>query len=161
MPWKLTRKDLDVCYNYKQQEILQGGKSRWNMDEFIHAAAIMINFHRLAAMVESLRYSFNYNYISEEIRNFDIKKNISYNTDDKNRLYFHLKEMNEENQKKVDKVRKLSDENTTNLNYNIENVISSEPFSKFISNFYTLYMDFDPYSDTLLGNIVIYYNKGI
>ena len=121
----------------------------------------MINFHRLAAMVESLRYSFNDNYLSDNIGKLEQKKNIPYNTEDKNRLYYHLLEMNEEKEREIDKVRKLSDDHTANINYNIENVISCEPFTKYISNLYTLYMDYDPYSDTLLGSIVSYYKKGI
>jgi hypothetical protein len=146
-PWKLTKKDLD--------ELFQGGKSRWNMDEFIHASSILIFFHRLSSIVESLRYSFNNDMLKNNIGKVKESDDIKYHTEDKKKLYNNLLEMNEEKERVVDNKTKYSDEKNTSINYNIDNVIDSEPFKKYISNFCTLYLDFDTYSDTFQSSVVL------
>jgi hypothetical protein len=145
-PWKLTKKDLD--------ELFQGGKIRWNMDEFIHASSILIFFHRLASNVESHRYSFNNDMLKTNIGKIKENENIKYDTTGKNKLYNNLLEMNEEKQRIIDKERKFSDEKSTSVSYNIDNVVKTEPFQKYISNFCTLYLDFDTYSDNFSSSVV-------
>jgi hypothetical protein len=147
-PWKLTKKDID--------ELMQGDKYRWSMDEFIHASSILIFFHRLSSIVESLRYSFNNDMLKHNIGKVKESEDIKYHREDKNKLYNNLLEMNEEKDRIVDRERKYSDEKNTSVNYNIDNVIDSEPFKKYISSFCTLYLDFDTYSDNFLSSVVIF-----
>lgn len=53
-PWKLSTSDIVVMTNL-QQEVYKSENSNesWNFNEFIHAALILITYHKLAAIVET------------------------------------------------------------------------------------------------------------
>jgi hypothetical protein len=118
------------------------------MDEFVHASAIMITFHRLAAVVESLKYTLNETNSESNSDNV-----IQYNPEEKDKLYNNLLIMNIETETAENKVRKLSDEEKIDIVYKLDNLNTSD-FSKYISNFCTIYLDFDSYSDNLLSSYV-------
>jgi hypothetical protein len=123
------------------------------MDEFIHAAAIMINFHRIAAIAESIKYTLKEDNTSEQ--KVDNTNHININPDEKDKLYNNLLKMNVEESEEDNntKPRKLSDDEKVNIVYKLDNLNTSD-FSKYISNFCTLYLDFDSYSDNLLSSYV-------
>jgi hypothetical protein len=125
------------------------------MDEFIHAASIMINFHRLAAVSESLRYK-----LKEDINEQHTENIIAYNPEEKDKLYNNLLKMNDEEENEDKEFRKLSDEEKIDIVYKLDNLNTSD-FSKYISNFCTIYLDYDSYSDNLLSSYVKVFNLGI
>jgi hypothetical protein len=122
------------------------------MNEFIQAAAIMINFHRLAAIVESLRYT-----LKEDIGEQQNENIITYDPQEKEKLYNNLLKMNDESENDEKKGRKLSDDEKVDIVYKLGD-LNTNDFSKFISNFCTIYLDFDSYSDNLLSSYVTCFN---
>jgi hypothetical protein len=110
----------------------------------------MINFHRLATVAESLRYS-----LKEDISVTDDNvNNAIYNKEEKDRLYNNLLKMNDEEETVEKKFRKLSDDEkeSTQEKFNVN--LNIEGFNKYISNFCTVYLDFDSFSDNLLSSLV-------
>jgi hypothetical protein len=163
-PWKLTVRDINELITIK---------NGWNRDEFIHAASIMINFHRLATIVESMKIMLlDESTINERQKEFNkFMGNIDENNcddkvkDNKNtsiidnskkegkiKLYNNLIEMNEKHQVtelKNERKYSLEDMKFVNEGKEINNILRN-----FISDYCTLYMDFDVYSDNYLSNIV-------
>jgi hypothetical protein len=163
-PWKLTVRDINELITIK---------NGWNRDEFIHAATIMINFHRLATIVESMRITLrdesSLNEINKCKENIDarlckshLQENKSYENNDididnsqkegKIKLYNNLVEMNEKHDVadlKNERKYSLEDMKFVNDGREFNNVLRN-----FISDYCTLYMDFDSYSDNYLSNIV-------
>lgn len=141
-PWNLTTKDL-------HEILLPTAKNGWNREELVHAALILINYHRLASICESLKLEISGKAVSD---NMHISKS-AINTEGKTKLYNNLIEMNEESEKEEKQnARKLSgdDPKITILEENKDTHI----FDKYISNHCTVYLDYDNYSDTPLSNIV-------
>ena len=70
------------------------------------------------------------------------------------KLYKYLLEMNEEVYEEADKnhKRKFSGDNDQN-SYSFENAFKTI-YDNYISNFCTIYLDFDCYSNKLLSNMV-------
>lgn len=150
-PWKLTSTDL-----YELLNINTPNKNSWNRDEFVHASLILINFHRLAAIAESLKIcicdksSNDLNNINEPV----IKSSNFGTTDGKKDLYNNLIKMNEEGDKQFKKCDKEITSDDIKIIYNHDDMIPI--FEKHISNFCTLYLDFDNYSETPLSSIVFF-----
>lgn len=165
-PWKLTVRDINELITIK---------NGWNRDEFIHAALIMINCHRLASIVESMRITLKDELSTNERQGrfekfADINKrlfdDINKQVDDidvnsekegKITLYNNLIEMNEKHEvAELKNERKYSfeDKKFVNEGKEFNNILRN-----FISDYCTLYMDFDSYSDNYLSNIVIFINK--
>jgi hypothetical protein len=164
-PWKLTTNDIN--------ELLTN-KNGWNRDEFLHAALILINFHRLAAIVESLKFNLvdeirdsvnislskiDSSIISEEEKSitstiFDEMKNMNYDTEGKTKLYNNLMEMNESNDENGKKNPRKFSGDDVKIVYE-KDIEKDYLFRNFISNYCTLYLDFDSFSDSLLSNLVL------
>jgi hypothetical protein len=163
-PWKLTTRDINELINTK---------NGWNRDEFIHAALILINFHRLAAIIESMKITI----LDDSIINERQKENTSEDNvidetasdnyfkednqsksyenlqrDGKIKLYNNLIEMNQKlevNENKNERKYSLED-----MKFVCEGNEMNNLFRNFISEYCTLYMDFDSYSDNYLSNMV-------
>jgi len=162
-PWKLTTRDINELINIK---------NGWNRDEFIHAALILVNYHRLAAIVESMKITLlddsiikersteyisfddasSDNYFKEENQ---IKSFETLQREGKIKLYNNLIEMNEKQEDKENKnERKYSLED---MKFVYEGNEMNDLFRNYISEYCTLYMDFDSYSDNYLSNMVRYH----
>jgi len=164
-PWKLTVRDINDLITEK---------NGWNRDEFIHAALILINFHRLAAIVESIKITIiDDAYINQGRKdgNIFINNIVDYGSnnncdkshqtsnsaqkDGKIKLYNNLVEMNErqeESEMKNERKYSLEDMKFVIDENEVNNLLRS-----FISNHCTLYLDFDSYSDNYLSNMVCNY----
>lgn len=164
-PWKLTVRDINDLITEK---------NGWNRDEFIHAALILINFHRLAAIVESIKITIiDDAYINQGRKDGNIfinnivdygsnnncdkshQTSISAQKDGKIKLYNNLVEMNErqeESEMKNERKYSLEDMKFVIDENEVNNLLRS-----FISNHCTLYLDFDSYSDNYLSNMVCNY----
>jgi sestrin len=143
-PWKLSNKDIN--------EIIQSNKNTFSKDEFVEASLILINYHRLASITESLKIK-----IKDKIQDNENTK-IALNTvnvdlEGKNKLYNNLIEMNEEKENEKTSNRKFSGDDVKIMSYNDEG-IKTVKFEKYISNYCTLYIDFDNYSETKLSSFV-------
>jgi hypothetical protein len=161
-PWKLTVRDINDLITVK---------NGWNRDEFIHAALILINFHRLAAIVESMKITilddtyinqrgsddniFINNIVDYSLNNKGDKSQQTRNSvqkDGKIKLYNNLVEMNEKHEEsEIKNERKYSLED---MKFVIDENEVNNLLRSFISNHCTLYMDFDSYSDNYLSNMV-------
>lgn len=154
-PWKLKENDIMEIYLKKNANIL-------NTNELLEAILILINFHRLATILESMRFSYNF-FRS----NSDENEKISEEKPDElksNNLITILETLNGEENDVINKIpRKTSDENenenvsSSKFNCSFENKEPVEDFSKHISNFCTVYLDFDSYSDEYLSCLVIFF----
>jgi hypothetical protein len=161
--WKLTTNDLNEL-------LVMENKPGWSREELVHASLIMINFHKLAAIMESLKFSFAEVSTSG---GFVTRSNSSTmisqleQREGKNKLYNNLLEMNVNDEKSNIKnqneskdknqiegrKRTFSKGEDVKIDYYIEKETNSE-FDSYISNFCTLYLDYDVYSETPLSIIV-------
>lgn len=160
-PWKFCTKDITELFTTK---------NGWNRDELVHAALIMINYHRLASIVESLKISF-----VEIPTSKSLESSFSLDKEGKTNLYNNLVEMNEEDEAMSEVVNeknanKKIDKNEGNLVDKIRNsqldkeFVDSKiqedkdrfknTFDIYISDYCTLYLDFDVYSDNPISNMV-------
>lgn len=126
-------------------------KNRWNRDEFIHAALIMVNYHRLASIMESFRFDIGENKQNIELEKLNL---VNYDSEEKTKLFNNIQSMNEE-EKEMDKPkkRKFSEDDKFNNSFNHDSD-SAEDFQKHLSNFCTIYLDFDSHSDKLHSALV-------
>lgn len=150
-PWKITSIEIN--------EII--GKHSWNRDEFVHASLIMINYHKLASIVECLRVKFldsdEGNSNSHNASHKKHVKHMSIDLESKNKLYNNILEMNEEKEEGEKGNFKLEDvkiPTTEYLESNENNKIESPEFEKYISNYCTVYIDFDNYSENRMSSFV-------
>jgi hypothetical protein len=142
-PWKLITDDLS--------EILSKG---WSREELLHAAIIMIYYHKLAAITESLKFKFVENSGILPVRTPSFSSSdAKEEREGKLKLYNNLLLMNEEtDESKIKIERKFSNGDDPKIVYKIEEEHSL--FNNFISNYCTLYLDYDAHSDCTLSNMV-------
>ncbi len=218
-PWKLEEIDILEIY-------VKTNPNYWNLNELVEAILVMVNFHRLSGVLESIKLGLGgaISLLSEELEVFSLKekmqdskllkfindeeilknkiineleilneqtninhlnekcitenssKNIDYtntkiNTstirENKNEESFsnankniydnliNLTSSNETN-KNLPVMRKFSeDNNSSKLNSSFENILTKEDFTKHISNYCTVYLDFDSHSDKYKSYFVI------
>jgi len=192
-PWKLKESDILEIY-------LQSNLNFWNLNELVEGILIMVNIHRLAGIIESIKlglggaknlsddfeiFSIEEKFhdskllkflnneeiikfkIFNELKNLNVNKNLNdkiYNVDEINSEKREFKpenvRLNNNDEKLLNTLhcidssknlpikRKFSeDNNSSKLNSSFENIFSIEDFSKHISNFCTVYLDFDSHSD--------------
>lgn len=175
--WKLNTKDIN-------QLLVMENKPAWSHEELVHACLIMINYHRLALVIESLKFSFAEVSTGGGYVNRSNSSNILVSQyeqkEGKNKLYNNLLEMNFYDEKiessNINQIGNQTEIKDNHLNgvgvrrcfskgddvkidyYKDEDLdIGKERYSEFevyISNFCTLYLDYDFYSETPLSIIV-------
>jgi hypothetical protein len=135
----------------------------WQKNELVHAVLILTNFHRLSSVVESFRLSFdgesaekNNSFISDEnvvfIKNKQskVKKNIISELENFNKL-------EKSSTPKHELGRKMVGDNYRNkINFDNTIKIDNNEFSKHISSYCTVYLDFDSHSDDYSSYIVLF-----
>jgi hypothetical protein len=154
-PWKLKIQDLTEIHS-------KNDSKGWHINELIHAVLILAYYHRLASIVEASRFTF------KEYEETGSNTNVSDDLKDSK----ILKMFSEENVKKIiiseleninntEKEKDVGNVNTTpkhsrkpseellKLNSSFENLLqnSCKDFSKHISTYCTVYLDFDSHSE--------------
>lgn len=129
----------------------QNDNSFWNLNEFMHAALIMLHFHKLAVIVEAIDIrlksncgnTVNCKYSNSELNNTEVKLNILKN------LEVIVKE--DDNINKNEKFCTTPQEDKTDLDLaDTQEKICEEmtkTFDKFLNKYCTVYHDFDPHSE--------------
>jgi hypothetical protein len=156
-PWKLKLQDIKEIHS-------KFNTKGWHMNELIHAALIMTFYHRLAAVVESMRLnvSDNLNCDDESKTNYDDSKETKLPKVEENVKKIIISELElinktEENgQQVISHKRKPSSEETLKLNTSFDSFINlnCREFSKHISSYCTIYLDFDSHSEEYESEIV-------
>jgi len=167
-PWKINEKDI--------KDVLKTGNtsSSWNADELVQAVVVLTSFHRLATVLECLKIDVKKN--DEQKKNEEnterkessedsSKDNTSKSIDNESGLNFIINEegikskiinnlelMNQSSDcyEKNHKVRKGSKNNIESNSKPIEYFHTNDivvDFSKYISKFCTVYLDFDNHSE--------------
>lgn len=192
-PWKLTENDLRDLY-------IKNNSNMWNINEIVEGILILINFYRLAGIIESIKLSLaspkskleEFEIFSEEKNeNNSLSLSFNFNSEDetKNILISKLESLNMnessnpfENEKvnlplnsalnnSDDNIKKNYNFNKINTNVNdskennsshknnssFENIVSNEDFGKHISNYCTVYLDFDIHSEEFFSTFVSIY----
>jgi hypothetical protein len=114
---------------------------------------ILTNYHRLATIVQSLKLDFRenmeeYNY-TEHVD--DVK--IQSEELDKMKIISELEYINNSgSDREKGRSRKMSDENSKHTPQEITQCETE--FSKYISNFCTIYLDFDSHSEEYFSYVV-------
>jgi len=196
-PWKLKETDL-IDIN------VQTNPNYWNLNELVEAILVMVNFHRLSSILESIKLGIGgakilleefevfsmeeklqdskllqfinnkeeivKNKIINELeilnehthlnQNFDNNLNnidtkfenrddrvISNNINNENTYGIYKSNSGNTSKHVSGKLEFCEDNNSSKLNSSFENVVTIEDFSKHISNYCTIYLDFDSHSD--------------
>jgi len=160
-PWKLKIQDIyDICN--KSETI------GWSLNELTHAVLIMTNYHKLASVIESLGIELI--DLDDENR-LKMKNDLQKTNEDskilkyisegnvKNSIISELEDINKTNDKpnfETDSSRKFSDEyKVKKVPSHLETILSpNKEFSKHISNYCTVYLDFDSHSEEYSSYIV-------
>jgi hypothetical protein len=157
-PWKLKIKDLTEIhskYNVKG----------WHINELIHAVLIMTNYHRLASIVESMRLNVkdeeDGKNLIDELKECKIRNSNS--SEDNNYKKIIISELEEINKSETTGLtythqRKPSEEKFIKLNSSVESILndSTKDFSKHISKYCTIYLDYDSHSEEYNSLIVFF-----
>jgi hypothetical protein len=121
------------------------------MNEFIQAVLIMVQFHKLALITESLHVSFlpleekeENNANNEIINSWDIKQKLLNNLE-----IINLEETGQQNQQR--KSCDFSEGDLTDLKHVLE---ENKGFNKHIHSFCNVYHDFDPHSEEYRSYLV-------
>lgn len=205
-PWKLKENDL-IEIN------VHTNPNYWNLNELVEAILVMVNFHRLSSILESVKLGlggaknlleeFEVFSLEEKLQDSKLLKFINDEEIVKNKIINELEILNEHThlsqnfdnslnnnansfENREERVsgnsnannananlnannenalglsnsntentpknfvlkRKFSeDNNSSKLNSSFENIVTIEDFSKHISNYCTIYLDFDSHSD--------------
>jgi len=160
-PWKLNVQDIhEICNKYET--------SGWSLNELTHAVLIMTNYHKLASIIESL----NIELIDENDENkLKLKNDQDKKSEDskilkyisegnvKDTIILELEDINKTMEKHstiFDPGRKFSDEyKTFKIPSLLDGSLCKKEFDKHISNYCTVYLDFDSHSEEYSSYIVI------
>ncbi len=160
-PWKLKLQDLTDIHS-------KSNSKGWHINELIHAALIMTNYHRLAAVVESMRLNVRDPGEEEGKSLFeepkDNPKTPKGEENVKKIIISELEIINKSEQNGspvITHKRKPSSEETLKLNTSFESILNlnCKEFSKHISSYCTIYLDFDSHSEEYESHIVIFINE--
>ena len=163
-PWKLKVQDINEVYNKYDSQ------NGWGFNELIQAVVILAYHHRLAAIIESLKLNIKTTIGEDDLKdqkNEDIQKSEDYkilkyigNEENvKKKIISELEIINQAEEKPgPDNHRKYNEETVTNkLNSSFDKSIISHEFTKHISNFCTIYLDFDSHSEEFNSLLVRIY----
>jgi hypothetical protein len=140
-PWKLKVQDIKVKIDLIK-EVLNGINS-WKQDELVCAIMLLTNYHRLATIVQALRLGIDENLENHKVNlQIDDTKLLKEEID-KLKIISELEGINSGSD--IESRTRLSDELTKNPSNEIAQV--HPDFSKYISNFCTVYLDFDSHSE--------------
>ncbi len=146
-PWKFQFSDLTEVY-------FQYNNKGWSTTELILAILILTNFHRLATVVEAMKFNvkepdFNQSSPTKiDDNSLNVKKNIISELE--------LINKNESNGQEIQCLRKPSVEKCKNSAHydSLNSDYSTKDFNKHISSFCTVYLDFDSHSEDYYSHIV-------
>ncbi len=150
-PWKFLFSDLtEIYYKYNNKG--------WSSIELILAILILTNYHRLATVVEAMRFNVKEPDINSssptklDVNSINVKKNIIselelINKSEKTGLFTQTK-------------RKPSfEKNLNNTSFDsVNSDYATKDFNKHISSFCTVYLDFDSHSEEYYSHIVNFNN---
>lgn len=170
-PWKLTEKDILEIYNKTNQNM-------WNINEIVEAILILINFYRLATIIDSIKLGlispkskleefeiFSGEEKEEKMEEFN-SLNFFKEDESKKKLINALENLNHLNINENNENETNNFNNNNNNLYDKENnsspknnssfefIVSNEDFGKHISNYCTVYLDFDIHSDEFFSCLV-------
>jgi sestrin len=171
-PWKLNEKDIFLIYEETNQNM-------WNNNEIVEAILILVNFYRLATIIESIKLGlispkskleeFEIFSIEEKLEkensansenalNFievdynknmliSILENFNENENDNDNVNIDSNNNSKKNQTKFNEYKDNNYINSPKNNSSFEVFFScNEDFGKHISNYCTIYLDFDSHS---------------
>jgi hypothetical protein len=163
-PWKLNEKDLLEIFSKTNQNL-------WNINEIVEAMLILINFYRLAAIIESIKLGlispkskleeFEIFSGEEKLGNENANSlNFMEEDEKKNMLISFLENFNiyENENDNLDQI-KFNENSPSKNNSSFEFIVSNEDFGKHISNYCTVYLDFDIHSQEAYSCLVKIFNK--
>jgi len=166
-PWKLKIQDIQEVCNFNSINC-------WNIEDLVQSVIVLTTFHRLATVLESLKFNIKKVEEKENIpnendklinmddigNNIEIKENYENEEGIKNKILNELEIMNNSDDLPTIKNKDSSDDiatvNTKMIFPHYLNEYGME-YSKYISKYCTLYLDFDSYSEKLFSHFVIIY----
>jgi hypothetical protein len=147
-PWIIKPDDIREINAGKQQK----DNSYWNINELMYAILIMIHFHKISIIVESMRFQLKNN---ESL----ISKHTNEENDENN-----LKEKLIKNLEKVisdeseDESQIFISDSDLDLGETKKISWSDSKFAKHINSFCNVYHDFDPHSEEYRSYLVNIHN---
>jgi hypothetical protein len=148
-PWKIKIQDLNEVYS-------KCDKSGWSQNELVIAMTILFNFHRIATIVESIKIGVKEKGYEpppqrkDEDAKIDDSKVLIFKNEEvaKKKIISELELINQnEKEQKEPVTRKMSGESNKALNNSFEMFPQTMDFSKHVSSFCTVYLDFDSHSE--------------
>ena len=159
-PWKLKEQDLIEISTKTNPNF-------WQINELVQPVIILSHFHRLATIIESLKLNIINNDNNQEFEIFTVEEKLQdskifkhSNEDEiKIRLINEIEIINNSevisDHGNTTNKRKLSDDNNSSkLNSSFENIVTIEDFNKHISNYCTVYLDFDSHAEDYKSYLV-------
>ncbi len=146
-PWKFQFSDLTEVY-------FQYNNKGWSNIELILAILILTNFHRLATVVEAMRFNVkepDSNSCSPtkiDDNSLNVKKNIISELELINKNESIIQEIQNPRKPSVEKCKNITHYESSSSDY------STKDFNKHISSFCTVYLDFDSHSEEYYSHIV-------
>jgi hypothetical protein len=146
-PWIMIPDDIKDINADKEQK----DHSYWNVNELMHAILIMIQFHKIAIIVESLKIQLNKDTFSSKLSN-DVKDESNF----KQKLIMNLEKIISEDQ---DDNQIITIEGDLEINDPCKINLTESKFTKHINTFCNVYHDFDPHSEEYRSYLVNIYNN--
>jgi len=152
-PWKFSDKLIeDHCKGN------ENGSNNWHISELTHACLIMVFFHKLSSIVESIKIENPLSPVEVNLNkgkraSFEYMENVEKEKIKK--IIVNLQILTRENTSQESQSFKNdsdTDESLKNLTSTRE-VRTPEIFAKHVSDYITGYTDFDPFSGDSLSNL--------
>ncbi len=161
-PWKLKVQDIHEICNICET-------NGWSLNELTHAILIMTNYHKLGSIIESLNIELinkkdenKLKLKNDQQKKFEDSKILNYINEGnvKDSIISELEDINKTNDKPstiFDPGRKFSDEyKSIKIPSLLDGKLCYKEFDKHISNYCTVYLDFDSHSEEYSSYIVIF-----
>lgn len=157
-PWKLKTQDINDIYS-------KYDANGWNLIELVQAVLILTNYHRLATISLSMKSALkeepdDVSFHLEEIKLDDSKLLKFINEENvKKKIISELEIINQTEEEINPQGRKFSEDinNNSKLNSSFESAnLNTCIFTKHISSFCTVYLDFDSHSEEFFSYLVRY-----
>jgi hypothetical protein len=134
--------------------LINNSKTGWNKDEFVHASLILTNYHMLATIAESLHFQIIDKPQVENSSSIFNESNQQIGSEGREKLYNNLVQMNEEGDGETVQKKNFTGDDVQ-ISYEKLDVSFNAKFEKYISNYCTIYVDFDNYSDPKLNSFFV------
>lgn len=167
-PWKIEMQNInDIICNINNKTSINStnNANKWNIEDLVQSVIVLTTFQRLATVLECMKYTIKKTEEETIVKdaNFDKKIDIEENEEGvKNKILNELEIMNNSDDLPVIKFEKNTDESSTiNVKCYSHNEINENgiDFSKYISKFCTVYLDFDIHSEEFFSLWVNKNNK--